>query len=739
MGLQLEEKENTETNETPWKGIAKLGFAPAFKSAGEAPPPPSPPHLQAGRTRSEWPRLWWQRESLTAVGSASIGRAPGARADRMTRSSQPDVARSRLCRSPFLSIKFFVFCHGLLQLSQLLVSGYLKSSISTIERRYGLSSQTSGLLASFNEVGNTLLIVFVSYLGSRVHRPRLIGCGALLVSLAGFLMALPHFLTGPYEYDHSVASTLSNTTDLCQPGAPRAGANLSDASCPPHGSRENHEVLLVMFVAQALLGIGGVPIQPFGISYIDDFASERNSPLYLGILFSLTVVGPGVAFMLGSAMLRFYVDIDKVSSAEVQLTNKDPRWVGAWWLGFLVAASLVALCALPYFFFPREMPKEVVRGKDRGSKKREDMLSQLRLRSQHTESLSLMEFIRRFPVVLLRNLRHPVYLLVVLAQVNISAMVAGLATFMGKFLERQFSLTASLANMVIGAVNIPGAMVGIVVGGAILKRFQMSLRQCSALCVLGMLLCLLTAFPLLFLGCPTQKVAGVTHWDSSGLGHHAMACNARCRCPERGFNPVCGSDGVEYTSPCSAGCSSVALRPDGSVLNYTGCSCVGAPGAARPGPCGTGCSHLFVPFVVLSCLAGILASTSHTPSFMLILRSIQPEDKSFAVGIQFMLLRVLAWMPGPVLYGSAIDTSCVLWERRCERRAACRYYDNTLFRHRYLGLQFFFEVGAFLCFGAVYLILRKQEREASQAAQTKAEPEKEKLAGKSTKSPESKV
>ncbi|NWH90769.1 SO2B1 protein, partial [Aegithalos caudatus] len=559
--------------------------------------------------------------------------------------------------------QFFVFCHGLLQLSQLLVSGYLKSSISTIERRYGLSSQTSGLLASFNEVGNTLLIVFLSYLGSRVHRPRLIGCGALLVSLAGFLMALPHFLTGPYRYHHSVPSTFSNSTDLCQPGAP--GTNLSDASCPPHASRENHEVLLVMFLAQALLGIGGVPIQPFGISYIDDFASDRNSPLYLGILFSVTVIGPGVAFLLGSAMLRFYVDIDKVSPAEVQLTNKDPRWVGAWWLGFLVAASLVALSALPYFFFPREMPKE---GR---------------------------QVWAGFPVVLLRNLRHPVYLLVVLAQVNLSAMVAGLATFMGKFLERQFSLTASLANMIIGAVNIPGAMVGIVVGGAILKRFQLSLRQCSALCVLGMLLCLLTALPLLFLGCPTQRVAGVTHWDSPGFGGQDTQCSSRCRCPPRGFNPVCGSDGVEYPSPCSAGCSAVGTHADSSILNYTGCSCIAGAGWARPGACGTGCSHLFVPFVVLSCLAGILASTSHTPSFMLILRSIHPEDKSFAVGIQFMLLRVLAWMPGPVLYGSAIDTACLLWERRCERRAACRYYDNTLFRHRYLGLQFFFEVGAF--------------------------------------------
>ncbi|NXL66444.1 SO2B1 protein, partial [Chordeiles acutipennis] len=557
--------------------------------------------------------------------------------------------------------QFFVFCHGLLQLSQLLVSGYLKSSISTIERRYGLSSQTSGLLASFNEVGNTLLIVFISYFGSRVHRPRFIGCGAILVSLAGFLMSLPHFITGPYEYDQSIASMFSNTTDLCQPGMPGSRGNFSDAGCTPHAARENHEVLLVMFIAQALLGIGGVPIQPFGISYIDDFASERNSPLYLGILFSVTVIGPGVAFMLGSAMLRFYVDIDKVTGDEVQLTNKDPRWVGAWWLGFLVAASLVAMSAVPYFFFPREMPKEVG-----------EMLFPL--------------FLSDFPLVLLRNLRHPVYLLVVLAQVNLSAMVAGLATFMGKFLERQFSLTASLANMIIGAVNIPGAMVGIVVGGAILKKFQMSLRQCSAMCILGMFLCLLMAFPLLFLGCPTQKVAGVTYSESFEFGHHALECNLQCNCPEKAYNPICGSNDVEYISPCSAGCRVVNINEDNnSVLNYTNCSCIsenGSSGFAKPGTCGTGCSHLFLPFVVLSCLAGILASTSHTPSFMLILRSIQPEDKSFAVGIQFMLLRVLAWMPGPVLYGSAIDTTCILWEKKCDRKAACRYYDNNLFRQR---------------------------------------------------------
>uniref|UniRef100_A0A8C4VRN9 Solute carrier organic anion transporter family member n=1 Tax=Gopherus evgoodei TaxID=1825980 RepID=A0A8C4VRN9_9SAUR len=551
---------------------------------------------------------------------------------------------------------FFVFCHGFLQLSQLLLSGYLKSSISTIEKRYGLSSQTSGLLASFNEVGNTLLIVFVSYFGSRVNRPRFIGCGAILVSIAGFLMSLPHFITGHYKYDQSIAS--SNSTDLCQPAI--STRNLSDTDCTLHAVKENREVLLILFIGQALLGIGGVPIQPFGISYIDDFASERNSPLYLGILFALTVIGPGVAFMLGSAILRFYVDIDKVSPEEIQLTNKDPRWVGAWWLGFLVAATLVALSAIPYFFFPKEMPKEVRTGMETGKLKERKRTGKFCMGCVYLQLL---------------------YLLVVLAQVNLSAMVAGLATFMGKFLERQFSLTASFANMIIGSVNIPGAIVGIVAGGAIMKKFQMTLKQCGGMCVIGMLLCVIFAFPLLFMGCPTQKVAGLNYRRSSNVGPHSFECNSKCNCLDKAYNPICGADGIEYISPCFAGSSSLL-----SFQNYTNCRCIstnGAEGSASPGTCGTNCSHLLLPFVLLSCLAGILASTSHTPSFMLILRSVQPEDKSFAIGIQFLLLRILAWMPGPVLYGSAIDTTCILWEKKCKKNAACRYYDNDLFRQRY--------------------------------------------------------
>ncbi|XP_078514714.1 solute carrier organic anion transporter family member 2B1-like [Lissotriton helveticus] len=628
-----------------------------------------------------------------------------------------DQKRKTCSKNPFSSIKFFVCCHGLLQLSQLLVSGYLKSSISTIEKRFGFSSQMSGLLASFNEIGNVTLIVFVSYFGSRVHRPRVIGCGALVICVAAFIMSLPHFMVGPYEYDQSFASVSSNLTDICQlDGTSRV---LNNSSCTNQSVKGTLHVIYFLFIGQFLLGVGGVPIQPFGISYIDDFASKRNSPFYIGILYAVAFMGPGAAFMLGSAILRYYVDIDKLPAADIVLTPKDPRWVGAWWMGFLVAGTVVGLTALPIFFFPKEMQKEEEElHKETDNKPKTDLISECKPNPKIYQHLSLMGFIKLFPKVLVKNLKKPVFLLVILAQVMLSAMVAGIMVFMAKYMERQFSITASMANLIMGAIHIPTAMAGIVVGGAVIKKFQMSLKQCGAMCAIVLALCIAIALPIFFLGCPTQTFYAPGHVPvgSEEVGQNISKCNSKCHCSDTAYNPICGYDGIEYISPCYAGCEDVSFAlTENKVLNYTQCSCIpgsGSEGSAQPGSCGSGCSYLLVPFVVLSCIGAFIASTTKTPSFILILRSVEQEHKSLAIGIQFMLLRVLAWMPCPALYGRVIDSTCLLWERKCDNNASCRYYDNTLLRKRYLGLQLVFEVASFICFFIVFLILRNQEKRA---------------------------
>ncbi|KAM3601098.1 uncharacterized protein V6R79_007617 [Siganus canaliculatus] len=616
--------------------------------------------------------------------------------------SRPPASR----RSLFNNIKFFVFCHSLLQLAQLLVSGYMKSSITTIERRYGLSSQKSGILAAFNEVGNTVLIIFVSFFGSRVHRPRFIGGGALLACLASLLMAMPHFLSEPYSYTDHSSSSSDNSSGLCRSDG-AVSASPSDDSCSQKEGSGQHVAYPMLLLGQLLLGIATVPIQPFGISYIDDYASKKNSPLYLGILLAVTSIGPAFGFITGSFMLRFYVDFDKLPEDQIQLNHKDLRWVGAWWLGFLVASVLLFLASLPYLFFPRNMPKED--GAD-DIESRPDCKQQTNL----LQELSLVQFLKSFPRIALRTLRSPIYLLVVLAQVNLAALLAGLATFMAKFIEKQFSQTVSFSTMMIGGVCIPLAVLGTVLGGVLMRRLNLSVNGASKLCTTAILLGIFSATPLLLIGCPTQTVAGVFPRSD------ALPCSTNCGCQQEAFNPVCGSDGIEYRSPCHAGCVAMEMDADNKVVNYTQCECVGGGfGFASPGTCGSGCSNLLFPFMALIGVTGFVASFSQTPSYMMILRTVPAEDKSFAVGVQYMLFRVLAFMPGPVLYGSVIDTTCILWGKKCGKETSCLYYNLDGFRQRFLGLQVVFVCGALLCFLLTVMVLRKRAGRSEPAANVK--------------------
>ena len=65
-------------------------------------------------------------------------------------------------------------------------------------------------------------------------------------------------------------------------------------------------------------------------------------------------------------------------------------------------------------------------------------------------------------------------------------------------------------------------------------------------------------------------------------------------------------------------------------------------------------------------------------SFLVIFRSVQPAQRSLALGFQTMLIRALGTVPGPIVYGAVIDSTCILWQGQEEGGdISCRVFDNT--------------------------------------------------------------
>jgi Organic Anion Transporter Polypeptide (OATP) family len=112
-------------------------------------------------------------------------------------------------------------------------------------------------------------------------------------------------------------------------------------------------------------------------------------------------------------------------------------------------------------------------------------------------------------------------------------------------------------------------------------------------------------------------------------------------------------------------------------------------GKLVPGACIKGCAFGFYIFSIVSSVINCFGASGRIGNLLVNYRCVSQQDKSVTQGLILMLISLFALIPGPILFGRIIDSTCLVWTEQCSgRRGNCQFYDQRLFRY-YINLTAF--------------------------------------------------
>ena len=610
----------------------------------------------------------------------------------------------------FAKIKVFLMALTCAYVSKSLSGTFMSSMLTQIERQFGIPTAIVGFINGSFEIGNLLLIIFVSYFGMKLHGPIVIGVGCAVMGLGCFIISLPHFLMGRYEYETTIlpTSNLSSNSFLCMENQTQT---LNPAQDPAECVKEVKSLMWIyVLVGNIIRGIGETPIMPLGVSYIENFAKSENSPLYIGILETGKMIGPIFGLLLGSFCASIYVDTGSVNTDDLTITPTDIRWVGAWWIGFLVCAGVNILISIPFFFFPKTLPKEGLQENVDGTENAKE--EKHREKAKEEKRGITKDF---FPF--LKSLScNPIYMLFTLISVLQVNAFNIYFSFLPKYLENQYGKSTAEVIFLMGVYNLPAICIGYLIAGFMMKKFKITVKTAAFLAFCLSLSEYSFGFCNFLITCDNVPVAGLTNSYERDqkplyLENNVLAdCNTRCSCLTKTWDPVCGDNGLAYMSACLAGCEKSVGT--GTNMVFHNCSCIQSPGnsSAVLGLCNKGpeCTNKLQYLLILSGFLSILYSFAAIPGYMVFLRCIKSEEKSLGIGIHAFCIRVFAGIPAPIYFGALIDRTCLHWgTQKCGAPGACRMYDINSFRRIYLGMSAALRGSSYLPAFVIVILTRK--------------------------------
>ncbi|ROT68392.1 Solute carrier organic anion transporter family member 5A1 [Penaeus vannamei] len=466
---------------------------------------------------------------------------------------------------------------------------------------------------------------------------------------------------------------------------------------------------ILMFLAQFFVGIAISIFFTVGVTYLDDNISKKTYPIFYTLVSLLRVLGPVFGFVLGGRCLSLWIDPSK----KPNISQKDPRWLGAWWIGFVSSASPWAIREGQSLSCYSSQTKANTSGRPQlrrrsekddkgrwikeGSKEEEGDLRSFegtspqewprkreRKRNLDRQSKNLIKALRRLFTnrIWTGNLFNAIFTLL---------GVSGYWSFKPKYMENQFRKSATDANYFTGMSSLIVSVVGAAVGGSVIRWVRPRPRLIMGYNIFTTIVGCAGFIALMFVGCPRLEVVGPVD------GNVGPQCSADCGCTEK-FTPVCSEDQTTlFYSPCYAGCSLANVTAD--PITYTGCRCIQSSPSVSTSPpainvppqdnstwgfvtrgyCPEPCDGFFY-YMLTQIIVQTVSSVGRIGGSIVQLRAVAEEDKGIALGTLTVFISLFAFIPAPIIMGAIIDSACLVWDTSCGRTGNCWLYDSDKFR-----------------------------------------------------------
>ncbi|KAL3075203.1 hypothetical protein niasHT_036664 [Heterodera trifolii] len=507
--------------------------------------------------------------------------------------------------------------------------------------------------------------------------------------------SLRHFVQNRKQLPEADLNTMRRSAvaafSFCNKLVNNFRALLQGAKCEREVS--NVGPLLIIFIAMLILGLGRTMPWALGIPLIDDNVKRHKMPMYFATINFFKIMGPSCGFLIGAAVNKLYYTFP--ASAPRGLSPQDPTWIGAWWMGFLLIGLMMIVPSITLFFFPESSKKKTQQNKVHDTngttingmpppppllsvpdvkEKKKLALYDRHVKAEGTTDLGLLAFLRSYSAVL----SSKVYVGASIARVLDVFAFKGYFVFLPKFLENHYGIPQYLVHLYIALFGVTGFALGTGSGGVIMRKLRLNGRKAAYYVLIASTINTALVMAKSMLGCHSV----VNNIGRDGIAtafNFTRECNMACGCaPDTAkLYPVCDVQGNAFYSPCHAGCRH-AEAPD-DELHFSECECAAGAGEVSREFCQNECVPMRNAYFVLVFVGAFIGGTAVVPGLLLLLRSVPPQSRSPALGLQGLLVSGIGTLPSPVIWGWLVDSACLVWNNECEL-GSCQFYDPRLLR-----------------------------------------------------------